>query len=375
MELARMKRNYLYLILFFLLFKSFGLNRLNAQEIPETSAFRTEKRLKVIPLPFAGYAPETRFLGGAVVVASMRLGKDTTVASSLAELNFTYTQNSQLITEAKWYLNLSRFYVVKGFASFARFPDKYWGIGFNTPSDPVEYYNSSRWRVSLDALRMVLPKLYLGISYRMVNIQHISHHKGPQLLDSTRVTGFDGNFTSSIGPYLLYDSRDHLNNTRKGSYYSFQAVFSEKYLGSHFNFMRYEMDLRKFFNPYRKQVLALQFKTALTDGNTPFSIMPQIGSDEDMRGYYRGRYRDMTYYSMQAEYRLPVIKRIGLAFFGGMGNVGSQLSTLYHETPKFSYGAGLRFVLSEKQQIKLRIDYAIGMDNNRGLYALIGEAF
>ena len=371
-----MKINYRIIGLFiFLLLSSLKPSQLKAQELSETFPVKKEKHLKLIPLPFVGYSPETHFFGGGVLVASMRLGNDTTVASSLAELNLTYTQKNQLIAEAKWYLNIGKLYVVKGFGSFARFPDKYWGIGYNTASDQVEYYNSSRWRFSLDGLRQIVPKLFVGVSYRLVDIQHISHHKGLMILDSTRVTGYEGNFTSSIGPYFLYDSRDHVYSTTKGSYYSIQAVFSEKFLGSHFNFMRYEMDLRKFFNPYKKHVLAFQFKTALTDGDTPFSVMPQIGSDEDMRGYYRGRYRDMTYFSMQAEYRMPIIKRMGIAVFGGMGNVGSNLGALYQQDPKFSYGAGLRFVLSQKQHIKLRIDYAMGMDNNHGLYALIGEAF
>jgi outer membrane protein assembly factor BamA len=358
-----------------LFFNCLSCYEARAQEINDTFPAKKEKRIKLIPLPFAGYSPETQFFAGGVLVASMRLSKDTAVASSLCEFNLTVTQQQQLISEGKWYLNVGKYYVIKGFGSFARFPDKYWGIGYNTLSDQVEYYNSSRWRFSLDALRLVAPKLYMGLSYRMVNIQHLSHRKGLYLLDSTRVAGYDGSFTSSIGPYFLYDSRDHVFNTAKGSYYSIQAIFSEQFLGSHFNFMRYEMDLRKFFNPYKKQVLAVQFKTALTAGNTPFSVMPQIGSDEDMRGYYRGRYRDMTYFSMQAEYRVPLIRRVGMAIFGGMGNVGSNLTALYQEDPKFSYGAGLRFVLSEKQHVKLRIDYAMGMDNNQGLYALIGEAF
>lgn len=365
-------------LLFFILLTLYCFGIADAQVIDDTFPIKNEKRLKLIPLPFAGYSPETHFFGGAVLVATMRLSKDTSVASSLGELNFTYTERHQLIAEGKWYLNLGKHYVVKGFGSFARFPDKYWGIGFDSPSDPVEYYNSTRWRISLDGLRLVLPKLFVGFSYRMVNIQNISHsthHEGPHLLDSTRVTGYQGNFSSAIGPYLLYDSRDHIYNTTHGSYYSIQAVFSEAFFGSHFNFMRYEMDLRKYFNPIRKQVLALQFKTALTDGDTPFSVMPQIGSDEDMRGYYRGRYRDMAYFSMQAEYRFPIVRRVGMAVFGGMGNVGSSPEKLYQQDPKFSYGAGLRFVLSEKQHIKLRIDYAMGMDNNHGLYALIGEAF
>jgi hypothetical protein len=42
---------------------------------------------------------------------------------------------------------------------------------------------------------------------------------------------------------------------------------------------------------------------------------------------------------------------------------------------KYSAGAGLRFMLSKKEKLSLRVDYGIGLGRNRGLYIQLGEAF
>ncbi len=41
-------------------------------------------------------------------------------------------------------------------------------------------------------------------------------------------------------------------------------------------------------------------------------MMPLLGSDERMRGYYRGRYRDKNVVSGQLEYRRQLTRRHGI---------------------------------------------------------------
>ncbi len=42
-------------------------------------------------------------------------------------------------------------------------------------------------------------------------------------------------------------------------------------------------------------MLAWEADGTFTQGDVPWSMMPLLGSDERMRGYYQGRYRDKTW--------------------------------------------------------------------------------
>jgi outer membrane protein assembly factor BamA len=104
-------------------------------------------------------------------------------------------------------------------------------------------------------------------------------------------------------------------------------------------------------------------------------MMGLLGSDSDMRGYYRGRYRDRQYVAFQTEYRSPVFWRIGGTAFGGAGDVVPQLQAFRLQELKPSYGLGLRFLIDRQENINLRFDYAIGKDGANGFYVSFGEAF
>jgi hypothetical protein len=77
----------------------------------------------------------------------------------------------------------------------------------------------------------------------------------------------------------------------------------------------------------------------------------------------------------QLEYRLVLPKRFGLVAFGGIGEVIPGESQLYGKQ-KFlpSGGAGVRFQLSKKYHVNLRVDIAQGRDGHTFGMG-IGEAF
>jgi len=49
--------------------------------------------------------------------------------------------------------------------------------------------------------------------------------------------------------------------------------------------------------------LALQLKTSWCIGDTPWTVMPQLGGSSDLRGYYQGKYRDQAALILLSEYR------------------------------------------------------------------------
>jgi hypothetical protein len=78
----------------------------------------------------------------------------------------------------------------------------------------------------------------------------------------------------------------------------------------------------------------------------------------------------------QAEYRLELPKRLGLALFGGVGGVFPGTNPLLFKNNAFlpSGGVGLRFLLSKQYHVNLRADVAQGVTGHTFSIG-IGEAF
>src|SRR5690606_22278548 len=115
-----------------------------------------------------------------------------------------------------------------------------------------------------------------------------------------------------------------------------------------------KLDFRTFksLNPKNTIGFNLVYNT-LQGKQAPFYLLPQLGNDQIMRGYYTGRYRDENLLAAQAEFRYRFIPLLGAAVFGGTGSVypsgGFALSDL-----KPSYGAGLRYFFNTERGLSVR---------------------
>jgi hypothetical protein len=367
---------------FILLLAIFSSLHIQAQDFPleykPDSSFlnqlfgHKEKKFKITPLPYIGYLPETRILGGAALLLTGRLSKDSTLPFSYSELTFTYTQNHQAILENDIFAYIGHHYVLKGLFGYEKYPDRYWGIGPKTPSGAEERYDSERVFANMAFLRKIKGRLYAGIKYRLVAMYHMQHLSGTYSLTKEE---YRGSVSNGIGPALIYDTRDNILTPSRGIYLSFLNPHFGKLTASSHTFSSVEIDVRKFVRLNSKQVLAFQMTGNFVTGHPPFGMYAFLGSDMDMRGYYRGRFRDRDYTSIQAEYRRYLFWRIGMAAFAGIGNVNSNIGDLLTNAPKYSFGGGLRLKINRKENINLRMDYAFGNAPNSGLYIFLSEAF
>jgi hypothetical protein len=119
----------------------------------------------------------------------------------------------------------------------------------------------------------------------------------------------------------------------------------------------------------------LNFRTRLTVGDTPYTELSTIGSDNNLRAYYGGRYRDQHAAFALAEYRHTFSKKGGLSKHGaviwaGAGEVWNQTIEIENILPVV--GLGYRFALQPR--INLRVDVGFGRDSF-GFYMNITEAF
>jgi outer membrane protein assembly factor BamA len=328
--------------------------------------------------PLFYYTPETRFAFGISSVYYFRTNKkDTLFRPSVIHPFFGITQNHQQFVEAPFQLFFKKEnYYLFGEIAFYNYPYKFFGIGNKQPIDEEELYNALYPSCSLTVLKKIIPKLYAGFRYNFdyFTIKPLDTDK--LLTDSAaNITGKNGGLNNGIGLHLLYDSRDNIFSSTKGSYIEFMSIFdSKKITFSDYTYQWFVFDVRKFIPFKGRNVLALQYYINLMAGNPPFYQMALLGGTKRMRGYYEGRYRDNNITSTQIEYRSAFWRnRLGFAAFAGCGMVFHDFKTFDLHYLKPSVGGGIRLRFDRKEKINFRIDIAYGKSLN--YYFVLSEAF
>lgn len=203
---------------------------------------------------------------------------------------------------------------------------------------------------------------------------NVADKLGNPFLESGELPGSEGGTTSGLGVVVTWDSRDNIYYPHSGGYYEFSVTYFQNKIGSDFNYNKYIFDFRRFFEVSHRHILAVQTYIMIETAAPPFYDLALLGGDRLMRGYIMGRYRDRTYYVLQAEYRTPLWWKFRLVFFGGVGDVASGVSKFTISTIKPSYGAGIRFRIDELEKLDLRFDVGFGRGTH-GIYFSINQAF
>jgi outer membrane protein assembly factor BamA len=325
--------------------------------------------------PFVFYSPETNWAFGAGGILYFSLSDKLKSKPSSVTASGFYTINNQfdITVLPEIYFNHDK-HLLSTKLNFGEIFDYFYGIGSTSPDIPNNQYFQRNFIVNVKYQMEVFRKnLKVGPVYEW-RAMDIINKEGNPILDSNLVRGSNGGTTSGIGVIASYDSRDNIFYPSKGGFHQFSATYYSKAIGSDFDYNKYTLDLRRFVSLSPNHILALQGYAMVEFGYPPFYDLALLGGDRVMRGYLYGRYRDRLYYAVQAEYRLPVIWRFGFVFFGGLGDVASELAKVTTATIKPTYGFGVRFRIDELQKLDLRVDVGFGKDTD-GIYFSVNQAF
>lgn len=338
----------------------------------------TSKNERQIILPILVYTPETHVGAGALGV---RLWKNVDslheTRTSNAELVILYTSRQQMIFIPRYTIfTKGEKYLFEGFGEeLIGFRDFYFGRGDNTPISNREkmQYDVLGWENRIGRRIFAHEKLFIGAETRIIQYYDFKRETHGEL-DTTKVTGYNGSSSIGLGPALTWDRRDNVVNPSKGFYWDLRYSLYSKSLGGTVNYHRLLVDFRKYFNlnPSKRHILAFELYGNFVRGDAPFKELAELGGPRIMRGYYRGRYRDNYLTAFQAEYRMPVYKRIGIVAFAGLGKSYNP-SEVNLEGLHYSYGAGVRANINKRERLNLRLDYAFG-DPDRPGYFYLGFA-
>lgn len=326
-------------------------------------------------IPVLYYTPETKTaFGVAAQYYHRERGSELSSRPSTIMPAFIYTQENQIIADisGEFYWKQET-YRLDGEIGYSKYPDKFYGIGNDTPEDAEEDLTPRYIYLEVNIQRKVYSQLKLGLGYEFRNSKLLEVEEGG-LLDAGNVRGRDGGTVSGASILTSWDTRNNVFFPSSGSYHRLTVSAFGSALGSDFAFTRYKLDLRRFF-PAFSQTLAVQSQVMISTGDPPFQQLALFGGQDLMRGYFEGRYRDRSMIAFQAEYRVvPVWWRLGLTAFAGLGDVAHDISDVRLNDLKYSLGGGIRYLLSREEGITLRLDFGVG-ERSSGLYITLGEAF
>ena len=349
--------------------------RADAAAVQDTS---TVPGNSLVPLPVVFYMPETNWGFGAAVTYYMydpEQRTDRILPSTLSAIGI-YTTKKQIIAllGAELYLSGDK-YRLLGNTGYSKFPSKFWGIGNDTPDELEEDYTPSTVNFAGEFQWRALPGWYVGVAAQAA-YRELVEVEEDGLLAGGLVPGSEDGRIIGAGLLLTRDTRNNTVYPSGGSFHQLRAILYNGWFGSNYNFGSYSLDLRKYLSPASRHVLALRALGQWTSGDPPFDLMPQLGGDMLLRGYFQGRFRDRQLLAGQIEYRAPVWWRIGVVGFGSAGQVGASMDGFTWGGFKASAGGGVRFMLDPQSGLNIRADYGWAFDTETGgFYLSIGEAF
>jgi outer membrane protein assembly factor BamA len=327
--------------------------------------------------PIVGFTPETRWQFGATTTMLYKPNPlDSLSRTSNANALAIFSTSGQLL----FHVNHSTFlkaerYFLRGAADYMYFPWLYYGIGDATRAENEEAFNFKRVTFQQIAFLQLTKQFFVGAGYRYA--QMFDMQIAPEgLLATEQITGYRGARSSGGILALLWDTRNNILNSRKGILIELQAAQYARNLGSTNAYAIFTADLRKYFTlaPHRGDVLAFQAYAYVGTPQTPFMDLAALGGSNIMRGYYQGRYRDLTQAAAQAEYRFPILAWLGGVAFVAGGNVSPDWQSFDWSRIKTAAGLGLRFKVIPGEDVNLRFDYAFG-PGVRNFYFGFAEAF
>ncbi len=348
-------------------------------ETADDSLRRGSKKDGLFVLPLIYYSPDTRFGAGALGVYYFHLKNEHSDQKDSTRLSYVklladYTQNRQTDVWSSWNVFLkNEAYLLKGEFRFRNFPDRYYGVGNTTSDDQMERYEYNLLAFKFLALKKIIPHMFLGLDFQVVQEYGLKREPDGEL-DQGTITGYDGGLGVGVGGVFTWDARDNVVNASRGFLLEISSYVDHPFIGSDFKFNNYNITYNRYFKVGEQQVFATNLVGNFNTGDVPFLDMARAGGEEILRGYAKNRYRDKNFIGGQVEYRFPVWWRFGAVAFAGLGDVFDSPSEVTMSTLKYSFGGGMRFLVSKREGINVRIDYGFGRDS-QAFYISLTEAF
>ena len=334
----------------------------------------SSKRIKFSGFPVLFYSPETKLAFGVVGLNTFRWKNEfNSPRVSNLTIGFAYTLNKQLLIYLPFTFYLKKdTYRLSGEVGYYDYLYYYFGIG-NDGIVKQEPYKVNYPRIRFNTYKRLGEKWFGGLRYAYDKFSSFEFDTAG-VLRNQDVIGTKSAANSGIGIGFQLDSRDQQFYPRKGFLGEFHVVRDDKWTGSAYQFTKITFDITNYKSFSPKSVLATNFNTIFSDGDTPFYLLGLLGGGKRLRGIFEGQYRDNIASQLQAEWRQEFLKNWGFVAFAGLGIIAHDLNSIDFGQTKVAGGVGLRYKLNKKDHVNIRLD--IGFGEGKILpYFTIAEAF
>ena len=257
-----------------------------------------------------------------------------------------------------------------GFLGRGEFNLKFYGIG----DDPLLGGKSIPYQFRGDILstklQMRVPKTknwFGGLYYILIDseIKFKTSNLRPEWKDlagSIRTAG--------LGGVATYDSRDNNYYPTSGQWLEVKWVDYSDTWGGDYEYSKSKSFINHYQSVRRDTVIGLRARLETSDGETPFFHLSTL----DLRGFSRDRYRDQHTLSLNSELRYRFKPRWGAVAFLEAGWFDEEVKRLGSGRRITSYGAGIRWQVTQDKKLNLGLDAAISTDD-KAAYIQVGEQF
>jgi stalled ribosome alternative rescue factor ArfA len=332
-----------------------------------------------VPLPAFAYSQETSLEFGLLTLYSFYTDReDTLTRNSSVQGLATYTTQKQinLKLQTDYWTPQNRYHYFNEIR-YKDFPSSFYGIGDQTREANKQTITQKLFRFRVEGEKKMGRSSYTGFTS---GFENHSFEYPIEAFDATNPPIFSGKVLF-LGLSQVIDSRNSNTYPTAGTYIGLNYSYApDLFGGENFSGTLTKFDLRTFKSLNRKTVIGLNANYQTLQGdNTPFYLLPQLGNDQIMRGYYTGRYRDQSLLAAQAELRYRFHPRFGVVGFLGGGTVYSN-GNLELTALKPSYGGGMRYFFDVERGLSIRLDYGVGEkrageERQTGFYISLGESF
>lgn len=187
------------------------------------------------------------------------------------------------------------------------------------------------------------------------------------VLETLGVQGFQ---SAGLGVSVMHDSRDNEDMATTGWFLNLNNIAYREALGGADSFDAYRVDLRSFWKHGNGHVLAIRQFNWLTK-DAPSAAQGTI----ILRGYKQGQYLAPYMSSLEVEERWSFNPRWGATLFAGAAGLYGDPPVALDRRVYPCVGAGVQFVIKPQQRMNVNLEYAQGIDDNRGVYLKLGYAW
>jgi len=383
----------------------------------QTKPSKKPSKYAIIPMPVLAGNPTTGLMLGVSPGVSFVNGNPATTSISNFLGGFIYTTKKQLLTSIrgsmfldgdKWIFTTDVRYNINsqptyGLSTKPQLADNTI-IGkqndgnidnlFNGPSE-FEMMGFNHFRLYQTVIkRHEASRFFYGVGYHLDAITKIddnqlnlsanppvlTHHYRYQNVKNLPLNRYT---QSGISLNVSFDSRDNIANPYKGRLAAATFKINPSFLGSTAASSQLWLEYRDYIklsasNP-RNLLAVWSYAWLVTSGKVPYMFLPAVGWDmfsRSGRPYTQGRFRGEDLFYTEAEWRFPLKKKIGGVVFMNMSSASSRTEHVGLLTSaQFGYGAGFRYMLSEKNRVNLGIDYGRGRNGASGIFLNLNEYF